>query len=244
MTAVVAEGLYSELAEYYDLIYQWKSYADEARRIREILSAEGVPDGAGLADVACGTGSHLAHLQAHYAVRGLDASASMLAVARRKLPGIPFQVADMAARAVEPPVRALLCLFSAIGYVYPEPRLRAAAANFAHGLEPGGVLIVEPWLDRTTFAPGLPTMHTYDTPDLKLCRMGLTRQEADMSVLEFQWMAAAHGSPGVVHSLDEHRLWLCPLELLLCVLLEAGIRCRVEPIGLTPDRLLVVGLRV
>lgn len=237
------ENLYADLAEYYDLIYHWKSYAAEALRLREILTAEGVPDGAPLADVACGTASHLAHLRARYAVRGLDASADMLAVARRKLPGISFEVADMAERAVEPPVWAILCLFSAIGYVHPEPRLRSAVSNFARGLRPGGVLIVEPWLDAATFAPGLPTMQTYDAPDLKLCRMGMTRQEADMSILDFHWMAVAHGSPGVVRSHDEHRLWLCPLERLLAILAEAGIRSRVESHGLTPDRLLIVGRR-
>lgn len=238
------EPLYADLAEYYDLIYHWKSYEAEASRLREILAAEGVPDGAPLADVACGTASHLAHLRRWYAVRGLDASAAMLAVARRKLPDLPLAVADMADRAVEPPVAAMLCLFSAIGYVFPEERLKAAIANFARGLLPGGVLIVEPWLDATTFSPGMPTLQTYDSPDLKLCRMAVTRQEGEISVLDFHWMAAAHGSPSVERAHDVHRLWLCPLERLLSLLLAAGLPCRVEPRGLTSDRLLLVGRKV
>ena len=41
---------------------------------------------------------------------------------------------------------ALVCMFSSIGYAKTEERLRAAAEAMGRHLEPGGVLVVEPWL--------------------------------------------------------------------------------------------------
>jgi SAM-dependent methyltransferase len=44
---------------------------------------------------------------------------------------------------------AVVCLFSAIGYVVTVKRLHSALAAMARHLRPGGVLLVEPWLPLT-----------------------------------------------------------------------------------------------
>ena len=239
----MATRLYSDLARYYDLIYHWKPYAREAGRLHEILAREGVADGADLCDVACGTGSHIAELARWYRVRGRDLNAGMVEEARRKLPDVSLSVADMAETPLSPPADAMLCLFSAIGYVYPEERLVRAVHNFAAGLAPGGVLIVEPWVEAAVFQPGTPMLQTHETADLKLCRALVTRRDGDFAVLEFHWLVAGAGEPRVRHEVEEHRLWLVPHDHLIELLEGAGLSTRVEPDALNTDRPLLVARR-
>lgn len=234
---------YSDLAQYYDQIYHWKNYAEEAGVLRTILASEGVTDGESLADVSCGTGSHLKHLAEWYSTRGYDSSHEMLQIARRKLPGVELLEQDMAAAAVQPPTSAILCLFSAFGYLLSDASIDRAILNFAAGLRPGGILILEPWLGPDEFRPGTAAMHTFDSPDLKLCRSVVTRREGDVSVLEFHWLIAAAGSPGVDHQIEEHRLRLLPIAELLHRLTRAGFAPSSQHLRLTEDRALVVARR-
>jgi daunosaminyl-N,N-dimethyltransferase/N-dimethyltransferase len=235
-------GMFGTRAEYYDAIYHWKDYAAEARRLAAILEGEGVGAGARVLDAACGTGSHLAHLRERFDVAGFDRSDDMLAIARRKLPGVPLFLADMADFRVERPFDALLCLFSSIGYL-DAAGLRSAAHAFARALRPGGALVLEPWLTREKLRVGNLTLQTFDGPDLKLARMVRHELDGDWSVLDFHWLALRHGGPGVEHFVDRHRLRLCPTPALLGALEDAGFAARLEPDGLMKDRGLVIARR-
>jgi daunosaminyl-N,N-dimethyltransferase/N-dimethyltransferase len=237
------DGMYGHRARYYDPIYHWKDYAAEAARLRALLAAEGVAPGAQLLEAACGTGTTLALLRADYRVAGFDLADAMLAVAREKVPDVALFRADMTDFAVDAPVDALLCLFSSIGYVHPEARLRAAAACFARAVRPGGALIVEPWLAPDGYTPGRASMQTYDGAGLKLCRACISQREGEMAVLRFHWLAAAQGAPEVEHFVETHHLWLCPTATLLAAFEDAGFACRMEPDGLSPGRGLLIGRR-
>lgn len=240
----MAANLYGDLAEYYDLIYHWKDYAAEANRIRAILSEHSVSDGATLVDVACGTGSHLHHLSKWYSVFGADLNPAMLDLARRKVPGARFRLGNMAAGPAFSPADAILCLFSAFGYLLSDADIDRTIAGFVAGLVPGGVLILEPWVDPASFRPGTAAMHTHDSPDLKLCRSVVTRREdPDISVLEFHWLIAAAGSPRVIHEIEEHRLRLLSTDQLLGKLTSAGLRSTFVHKGLTDDRGIIISVR-
>lgn len=238
-------SMYGEHAEYYDAIYHWKDYPREVERLRAILAQEGVPEGAQLLEAACGTGSHLLLLAPHYRVSGFDLNPSMLAVARRKLPTTPLFVADMADPTALPEAGAdvLLCLFSSIGYLFPEARLRSAAQAFAAALRPGGVLLVEPWLTERNFREGNPSLQTYDSPELKLARATIARRDGALSVLDMHWLVAKKGRPEVEHFVDHHALWMCPTETMLGVFREVGFEVRYDPDGLMKDRGLIIGRR-
>src|SRR5689334_13293891 len=89
------EPLYGSLAELYDKIYTWKNYGEEAAKLGALLHREGVEPGAKILDAACGTGGHVVELHATYRVTGFDRSDAMLAVARKKAPGVSFFEGDM-----------------------------------------------------------------------------------------------------------------------------------------------------
>lgn len=236
--------LYAELSEYYDLIYHWKDYSAEADRLRSILITHSIPDGSTIADVACGTGSHLVHLARWYKLIGADQSPEMITLARRKLPDAQLMVRGMADGLNVAPVSVILCLFSAFGYLISDEEIELTIAAFASGVVAGGLLILEPWLDPAHFRPGTAAMHTYDSPDLKLCRSVVTRRENnDIAVLEFHWLIAAAGSPRVAHEVEVHRLRLLQIDSLLAKLKVAGFRPSFQPTGLTDDRGLIVAVR-
>lgn len=235
-------AIYGQRAELYDRIYHWKDYAGEAARVRALLQAEGVPDAARLLDAACGTGSHLQHLQRWYEVAGFDGSQEMLAVARRKLTGVPLWQSDLRALGVERPFQAVVCLFSSIGYLQGEAALREGARALAGALAPGGVLLVEPWFTPQQWQAGRPHLSHYSSPELCLARATVAEREGDLSINVMHWLVAAEGRP-VEHWTERHALWLCPHETLLRAFQEAGLRARLEPEGLMPDRGLLVARR-
>jgi len=136
--------MFDQAPELYDLFYSWKDYRGEAEKLRDIIRRS-EPDAKALLDVACGTGVHLEHLTDWFGVEGLDADASLLAVARNRLPDVPLHEADMRHFELGRKFDVITCLFSSIGYMVAEPDLRQAIANMARHLSPRGLLIVEPW---------------------------------------------------------------------------------------------------
>ena len=135
--------MFSRSARIYDAIYaSIRDYPKEAAELDRLIQ-ERRPGARTLLDVACGTAAHLEHLRG-YELEGLDLDREMLAVACERLPDVSFHEADMASFDLGNRFDAVVCMFSSIGYVKSEVRLRSAAAAFARHLEPGGVLVVEP----------------------------------------------------------------------------------------------------
>jgi SAM-dependent methyltransferase len=241
--------MYRSRARYYDPIYSWKDYAAESQRLREMLASFGVSDGSRILEAACGTGSHLVHLHQWYQSQGFDLSAEMIAIARRKLPeSIHLWQADMTNFKVDEPADALLCLFSSIGYVFPEAHLRTAASCFARAVRPGGAIIVEPWIAPVDYTPGQRGVRTYDGDDYKLCRITTANRRvkcdgADLAVMDFHWIALAADESETDCFTERHEMWMCPRDLLVNVFCDAGFDASFTPDGLMPKRGLLVGTR-
>ena len=104
------------------------------------------------ADIACGTGRFLARLArgADPGARlyGVDRSAAMLAVARRRLAGtrVVLLRQDMRALALPEPADLLTCNFSSLGYLTDIAQLQAALAQFYRNLCFNGTLIFDTML--------------------------------------------------------------------------------------------------
>ncbi|HJV08627.1 MAG TPA: class I SAM-dependent methyltransferase, partial [Acidimicrobiales bacterium] len=113
------DGAYEQGAEAYDLLHaaRGKDYGEEASALTECIRRRR-PGARSLLDVACGTGLHLAALAAGgWDVEGLDLSEGMLAAAQARLPGVPLRPADMRTFRVDRRFDAVVCLYSAIGYM-------------------------------------------------------------------------------------------------------------------------------
>jgi SAM-dependent methyltransferase len=162
----------------YDLIHaaRGKDYDRESEVLRALIEDER-PGARTLLDVACGTGQHLARLRRSFRVEGVDLDPVMLAAARERLgPDLPLREGDMRDLDLGRRFDAVICLFSAIGYVVTLDGLRRAVAAMARHLTPGGVLLIEPWMPPGTFTTRRIHAQVVEQPELKIVRMSRVRE--------------------------------------------------------------------
>jgi SAM-dependent methyltransferase len=94
-------------------------------------------------ELACGTGSILAHLRDDYEVVGVDLSLQMLEIAREKLPGVELLRGDMTDVRLGRRFDAVLCIYDAINHLLEfDDWERTFDTALAH-LEPEGVFVFD-----------------------------------------------------------------------------------------------------
>jgi SAM-dependent methyltransferase len=212
----------------YDAIYaSVRDYRREAAELDRLIQ-ERKPGARTLLDVACGTGTHLEHLSG-YELEGLDLDPEMLAVARERLPSVPFHEGDMADFDLGKHFDAVVCMFSSIGYVRTDERLRSAVASMARHLEPGGVLVVEPWLSPEVWLDRHVGAVFVDEPELKIARMNIAQRKGEVSIVEFEYLV---GTPdGIERFTERHELGLFTVDQYLEAFRAASLEADHDPEG-------------
>ena len=228
----MTESAYTRSAAFYDLIYGGKPYEEEAERVHGLIQAHLRSGGDALLDVGCGSGNHLAHLRRHYRCDGMDLDAGLLAIARERHPDSAFHQGDMADFSLGRRYDALVCLFSAIGYVRTVERLGETMRTFARHLLPGGVAVVEPWLTPDAYRPGNVRVDTSEHPDVTVARMTHSGMDGDVSVLTFSYLIGR--AEGIEHFQERHELGLFTREQMMDAFRGAGLEVvEHDPQGLT-----------
>jgi SAM-dependent methyltransferase len=215
-------------ARLYDAVYaSIRDYPREAAELDRLIQ-ERRPGARTLLDIACGTGAHLEHLTG-YEVEGLDLDPEMLGVASERLPNVPLHEGDMADFDLGKRFDAVVCMFSSIGYVRTAERLRSAVASMARHLEPGGVLVVEPWLSPEVWVDRHVGAVFVDQPELKIARMNVGEREGNLSIFEFEYLV---GTPNGLERFNErHELGLFTVEQYLEAFRAAGLEVDHDPEG-------------
>jgi len=234
--------MFTSSARLYDALYVHglgKDYAAEAAQIAAVIEARR-PGARTLLDVACGTALHLEHLASRFECVGLDVEGGMLGVARERLPLLSFVQGDMEHFDLGQRFDAVVCLFSSVAYMATEDRLRSAVASMAAHLEPGGVLVVEPFLQPADYTEGHVSLLTANLPELKVARMSTSAREGHVAVIDFHYMAARTGG-AVEHQHEVHRLGLYDWATYRDAFEAAGLTCEVDETGIF-GRGLVVGV--
>ena len=235
--------MFHDLADYYDGFLAEKDYRGEAQYLERIVRRYGRSGGNAWLDVGCGTGRHLAHLRRSFEVVGVDASSQMLRVARRRLPGVRLVRGDMRSFRLRERFDVVSCLFGAIGHVSPEREVRAALANFARHLRPGGVALVEPWIDPSDFRPGFVHLMTGADRGVQLVRLSYSTRRGNHTVIRSHYLV---GRPraGVRHlqETDDSGLLLSH-DRIEQLLERAGLRPRFLARGLSTGRGLFLGVK-
>jgi ubiquinone/menaquinone biosynthesis C-methylase UbiE len=222
--------MYRQLASYYDEIYHFKDYQKEAEKIETLINQYKKSPGNHLLDVACGTGNHIAHLKQHFSVEGLDFSPEMLRIARKKHPDVVFDRGDMTSFKLKNRFDVITCLFSAIGHVKTKPRMRRAVRVMASHLQPGGLMILEPWITPADFRKGIVGFNSVDKPNLKIARINIGKVRGPVSELEFHYLIGT--SSKVQHIVDRELMGLWTNEEYLDAFRDAGLEVVFDTEGL------------
>jgi len=221
--------MFTESAELYDLIYSFKNYGEESARLAEVIRGRR-PGCRTVLDVACGTGEHHRYLKAHFNIDGLDLDEKLMAHARPKNPAGTYTVADMSRFSLDKKYDVVTCLFSSIAYLETYSDIVSALSCFRDHLEPGGLILLEPWFTQESWNKGRVHMLTQDKDQMKVCRISNTRREGDYSILQFHYMV---GTPENVQYFEErHRLLLTSRTEMMQAFDEAGLEAEYEETGL------------
>jgi SAM-dependent methyltransferase len=236
--------MFSDTVDLYDAIYvrgKFKDYRAEAAALAAIIRAR-KPDAESVLDVACGTGEHAKHLTEEFGFRvdGLDLEPGFVRRAAAKVPGGRFYEADMVEFALDSRYDVVTCLFSAIGYVRSRKSLERALRRFRAHVNPGGLVVVEPWLEPVQWRPGHVTHVTVEEGDAVVCRVTHAGVDGNTSILEFQYLI---GTPqGIQHRTEVHRLRLSTRAEMLTAFANAGLPADYDPQGLTGRGLYVASV--
>jgi SAM-dependent methyltransferase len=235
--------MYGKSARIYDLLYTGagiKDFAGEAEQLQAIV-ARASPGARTLLDVACGTGAHLELLRHRYSVEGVDASESMLEVARRRVPDVPLHRADMRTLDLGRTFDVVMCLFSSIGYVTDPEGLRTTVGRLASHVAPGGVLILDGWVrpdawrdDRHVGAD------VAEDGETSVARVSFSRRTGDITELEMHHLV--HSGGNVDYFVENHSLRLVPTSEYVAAVEGAGLKASVLP-DYMPKRDRIVGVR-
>lgn len=184
-----------------------KDYAAESAHLASVIR-DRAPRASSLLDVACGSGANLKNFSRLFDdVEGLDLSEPMLEVARTVAPDVPLHEGDMCDFALGRRFDAVTCMFSSIGYVGSEARLRQAVACFVRHLEPGGVVLVEPWWTPERFLDRHVAGDVVVTGERTIARVSHTVGVGDVSRMAVLWVVA-DPDEGIRHVVEQHDLTL------------------------------------
>lgn len=134
----------TDLARAYDHIAAWF----DAHRTRALIEKPYLDDlvkalrpGASILDLGCGTGEPILRFLAErgFALTGVDASGAMIAIARKRFPGMCLLVGDMRQFAPGRRFDAVIAWHSF--FHLPHADQREMFKSFAHWLHPGGILV-------------------------------------------------------------------------------------------------------
>ncbi len=153
-------GHFDAISEYYDALHEDVDYAAECALLEEVFSRYLRRRPASVLDLGCGTGSHARILATlGHRVTGIDSSAGMLRVARRKARGtlgLAFVRGDIRNFDLRRTFDAAICMDGAFTHLLTERDLLAHLRAVRRHLTPDGVYVFEfaQPLARETEGPG------------------------------------------------------------------------------------------
>ena len=215
--------MFAQTSIFYDAIYRarGKSYPAETDALAHLIRERDF-DAVTLLDVGCGTGAHLeAFAKLGFVCRGIDFDPKMVALARARCPEMEIDYADMRTFDLHERFDVVTALFGTTNYARVPNYLDETIARLAAHLNPGGILIVEPFLDKAEFRAGHVDAIFVDEPDLKIARMCLSKQTGSIAILDFNYLVAT--KTGVERYFERHELGLFDAKTYASAFEKAGL---------------------
>jgi SAM-dependent methyltransferase len=131
---------YDTFAAHYDAVVGQRE--DVALFLQKLLRTY-APKAKTLLELGCGSGSMLKILTRKYKARGIDLSAKMIEIAKKKAPKAEVSVGDITDFSFDERYDAIICPFDTINHVTSFAAWKRVFANAHKHLNPGGVFIFD-----------------------------------------------------------------------------------------------------
>lgn len=236
------QAIYRDLAKYYDLIYSFKDYKKESKKIKSLIAKYGKSGGRSLLEVGCGTGKHASLLSGKFDVVATDINDGMLNIASSHFPHLDLRQADMTNLNLNQKFDVIISLYSSIAYVKTQSKLRKTLMNFINHLKPGGITIFEPWFTKATYTVGIPSIKTFESETTKIVRACVPKIIDGISVMDLNYLIAEKDKE-VVHVVDRHEMGLFEIEDTLNLMESLGFKAKYLKNGLMTNRGLYLGMK-
>lgn len=196
--------MFTESAEFYDLVYSFKDYKKESETIKTAIKSKR-PNCKTILDIGCGTAEHHKYLTVEFEIDGLDLNEDFIKLAKIKNPSSSYYNSDMTAFSLGKKYDVITCLFSSIGYVRTFDNLVSTLKCFKQHLNHDGMVIVEPWFTPDQWYVGKLHLLTHEQDGIKLCRMNRSEVLGNLSIINFHYLL---GTPenGVRYFEERHEL--------------------------------------
>ena len=234
--------LYRNLSKFYDFVYGSKNYEKEVIKINTLIEKYKKSKGNSLLDVGCGTGKHIEYLRGKYSIFGVDINKEILDIAKEKFKDITFEQADMISLNINIKFDIILCMFSSIAYVKSKENLEKTIINFYNHVKIGGVIIIDPWLTKSTYKVGSTFMTTFESSDIKIARLSISKIEDNVSITDMSYLVAEKNNE-IKYFSDRHELGLFEIDETLAIMKKAGFTAKYLKNGLLKERGLYLGIK-
>ena len=237
------QNIYKDLARYYEIIFSWKNFKNEANVVRKLIKEYKKSKGDLLLDVACGTGKHLSYLRRYFSCTGVDLNKQMLNLARKNVSGVTFKQGNMLNFNLKKKFDIVLCLFGSIGYTRSYKNLKIALISLINHLKPKGVIIIEPWLTRKEYKPGYKKVIALETGNVSIAGLAISKLKGDLAIIDTHYLIAEND--GSVKSFeDRNEVKLFEIHTILSLMKKAGLQVKFLKQSLTQARGLLVGVKL
>jgi SAM-dependent methyltransferase len=152
-----------------------------------------------------------------------------LAVARRRCPDVEFRQADMTTMDLGR-FDVVTCLFGSVAYARTADRLGDAVSRMASHLQPGGLLLLDPWLSPEQYWVGHLAVNHAERDGVNVSWMYVQELVDGCSRLDIHYLVGSRR--GVVHFKERHEMGLFTDDEYRGALRAAGLDTEHDPEGL------------
>jgi len=181
---------YDEIAGMYHALWaDW--YLPAAKPALEKVFFAQVPAGQRILDVCCGSGHVTKELvRRGYQVTGIDASAELIELARRNLPGVDLRVQDARTLRLESRYDAALSTFDSLNHMLTSDDLCRVLVGVHRALEPGGLFVFDMNLQEAYSADVRQWVVRVSDEEVTMVR-GLYDERTQKATTELIWFVRA-----------------------------------------------------
>ncbi|GGU72020.1 class I SAM-dependent DNA methyltransferase [Lentzea flava] len=213
-----------DYVETYDLLMQsrGKDFKTQALDVARVVR-EHAPDAESLLDLGTGTGLHLQFLAEQFDdVVGADYSEEMLAFAAGRIEGLKTLRVDFREEIDLGRKFDAITSLCAIPHLESADEFEALIRGLLKHLNPGGVLVIEPWYDGDGFNDGHVASDLMTKEDGAIVRLSHARRIADDRIEMVVHYAVADSGAGLRDFTEKVQLTLFTREQLAAGFAAAG----------------------